>query len=86
MKEKIFSFTHKICVPTAYIVKDNFKRIFKNQVVKTHSTYRIQVKVSIKKLSQNFLKNGCENVSILPYTSEKRQSQIFFKKLFKNQM
>jgi len=59
MKEKIFSFTHKICVPTAYIVKDNFKRIFKNQVVKPRSTYRIQVKVSLKNSLKNFLKNGC---------------------------
>ena len=54
MKGKIFSFTHKICVPTAYMEKDKFKRIFKNQVVKLRSTYRIQVKLSLKIISKTF--------------------------------
>ena len=54
MKEKIFSFTHKICVPIAYIVKDFFRKNFKNQVVKTNSTYRIQVEVSLKIISKTF--------------------------------
>lgn len=66
MKEKIFSFTHKICVPTAYMVKDNFKRIFNNQVVKSNSTYRTQVKVSLKIISKTFLKTVVKTSSSSP--------------------
>ena len=71
---------HKFRVPIAYIVKDFFRKNFKNQVVKTRSTYRIQVKVSLKNSLKNFLKNGCKNVFILPYTSE---NKLIHKKICK---
>jgi len=41
------------------------------------------VKVSLKNSLKNFPQNGCKNVFILPYTSEKQASRKFFQKTFR---